>query len=100
MKYFVSLIFIGCIALQSLPAQTAAEITEKFSDYSLVTDTLNIKARLFTPENYDPQESYPVVMTLHGLGESGNDNEKHVLLNHLATSWGKSTIKNYPTQVT
>ena len=92
-KYFVSIIFLSCIAIQSLTAQTAAEITAKFSDYSLLTDTLNIKARLFTPESYDPEDSYPVVMTLHGLGESGDDNEKQVLLNHIATSWGKDDVQ-------
>ncbi len=71
-----------------LTAQTAIAIAEKFIDYSLLTDTLNIKARLFIPEAYSDQEKYPVVITLHGIGECGDDNIKHIFYNNLATTWG------------
>jgi len=33
---------------------------------------------LFLPKNYDPTKKYPVILFLHGAGEMGNDNEKHL----------------------
>lgn len=31
--------------------------------------------RLYVPERYNPEEKYPVLLLLHGLGECGADNE-------------------------
>jgi len=31
--------------------------------------------RYFVPPNYDPSQSYPLILFLHGAGERGNDNE-------------------------
>ncbi len=31
--------------------------------------------RLLLPENYNPQQEYPLILVLHGSGERGNDNE-------------------------
>ncbi|MBN2290794.1 MAG: dienelactone hydrolase family protein [Pirellulales bacterium] len=47
--------------------------------------------RLFIPLNYDPQEQYPLVLFLHGAGESGTQNDKQIngnidnLFNHVKT---------------
>lgn len=43
--------------------------------------------RLFVPENYDPNKSYPLVLFLHGGGERGDDNEKQLLANDGAVIW-------------
>lgn len=78
-------------------SQTASEIADKFLDFSLDKPDLEIKARLFVPDNYNPDSLYPVVMTLHGSGESGTDNYTHVLVNHMATSWGTDVFQSeYP----
>lgn len=35
--------------------------------------------RLLLPDNYDASEKYPLILFLHGAGERGNDNEKHLV---------------------
>lgn len=37
--------------------------------------------RLFIPRNYDPKQSYPLVLFLHGAGERGKDNKVQVSQN-------------------
>jgi len=39
-------------------------------------DTL--RYRVLFPDNYDRTKSYPLVLFLHGSGESGSDNEKQL----------------------
>lgn len=60
------------------------------------TDTLNY--RILFPENFDASKKYPVVLFLHGRGESGNDNAKQL------THGGKMFLsdsfrKDYPSIV-
>lgn len=44
--------------------------------------------RLYIPENYHPNRaSYPLVLFLHGGGERGNDNIKHLLASDGAIIW-------------
>src|SRR5262249_33303017 len=38
-----------------------------------------LRYRLLKPDNYDPKQSYPLVIFLHGAGERGDDNEKQLL---------------------
>lgn len=77
----------------TIQAQSPADVAYKFIDFSLASDTLNIKAMLFVPDNYNPEITYPVVMTLHGLGECGDDNYRHILYNNLATTWGMNDFQ-------
>ncbi len=51
---------------------------------------LTMPYRLYVPENYDPNKTYPLVLFMHGGGERGDDNEKQLLANQGATIWAKS----------
>ena len=68
-------------------AQSLDEIVAKFEKRVYTLDTTTLPYRLFIPENYDPLKSYPLVLCLHGSGEIGTDNEIHIRLHRLATSW-------------
>ncbi|RXK58318.1 phospholipase [Lacibacter luteus] len=51
--------------------------------------------RILLPENYDATKTYPLVLFLHGRGESGNDNEKQLM--HGAKLFLQDSIrKKYP----
>jgi predicted peptidase len=45
--------------------------------------------RLFVPVGYDSTRSYPLVLFLHGAGESGSDNEIQLTAYQGATVWAK-----------
>lgn len=51
--------------------------------------------RVLYPENFNPNVAYPLMLFLHGRGESGRDNEKQ--LTHGARLFLKDTLRaNYP----
>jgi predicted peptidase len=51
--------------------------------------------RILLPENYDASKKYPLIIFLHGRGESGTDNEKQ--LTHGAKLFtADSNRRNYP----
>ncbi|MBN1466221.1 T9SS type A sorting domain-containing protein [candidate division KSB1 bacterium] len=53
--------------------------------------------RLCQPDFYDSTRSYPLVLALHGVGECGSDNQSHINVHRLATSWADSANqKKYP----
>ncbi len=79
----------------------SAVFAGKAQDYSLFKkewlfqsgDTLPY--RLLLPENFDPNKKYPLILFLHGRGESGTDNEKQ--LTHGAKLFlADSNRKNFP----
>jgi predicted peptidase len=45
--------------------------------------------RLFVPESPGPAGGYPLVLFLHGAGESGSDNEAQLTANQGATVWAR-----------
>ena len=53
--------------------------------------------RLYVPEDYDPNTKYPLVTFLHGAGERGTDNEKHINKPEYITSRLIMTKKNKET---
>ena len=49
--------------------------------------------RLFLPENYSRSQKYPLVLALHGEGESGTDNVAQVSKNRMAEIWAEDTVQ-------
>lgn len=49
--------------------------------------------RLYVPENYDPAESYPMVVVFHGAGERGNDNESHITAHESPLVWAQPEVQ-------
>lgn len=79
-------VFLFCLSVITF-AQNNGAIAAKFVDFSFQNDSLQTRARLFIPENSLENVLYPVVITLHGLGDCGDDNYRHIS-HRLATSWG------------
>ncbi|NJK86710.1 MAG: hypothetical protein HC906_12795, partial [Bacteroidales bacterium] len=86
----LSILFLINLAIQA----QIEEITEKFLYGNYNSATNPFKYRLFVPENYDSTKNYPIVLTLHGAGETGNDNEIQISLNHIATCWADSAFQS------
>jgi predicted peptidase len=54
-----------------------------------------LRYRLLKPEDYDPKQSYPLVVFLHGAGERGEDNDKQLV--HGVAEFAKpENRKKYP----
>ncbi|MBC7655311.1 MAG: prolyl oligopeptidase family serine peptidase, partial [Oligoflexus sp.] len=65
---------------------------------SFVMDGDTLPVRILYPENFDPSKKYPLMLFLHGRGESGNDNEKQ--LTHGSKMFLDSAFrKKYPAVV-
>src|SRR5579862_4399137 len=76
---------LAAMALQSVQAQQTASgtqtpaQTQKPMEFSKqITKTISSKYLLYTPTDYgkDPAKKWPLILFLHGSGESGDDLEK------------------------
>lgn len=72
-----------------------AQDLKKYDRGSFIKGQDSIYYRILFPENFDPNQKYPIVFVLHGRGESGSDNEKQ--LTHGAKLFLKDEVrKNFP----
>lgn len=55
-----------------------AQDLSKFKKENFVVGNDTLPYRILYPENFDASKKYPVVLFLHGRGESGKDNEKQL----------------------
>lgn len=73
------------------------KLVSLFEKLSFKYDTATINYRFFKPANLDQSKKYPLVLTLHGAGERGGDNELQIALHSIATTWVDSTTQSkYP----
>ncbi len=106
LKAFISLVIIvGIITLsfQGLTFAATDSIVDSFerrtfTDLSKYSHSLPY--RLYIPENYNPQQAYPLVLFLHGSGERGTDNDLQLTANKGATVWAEPAVQaKYPSFV-
>jgi len=55
-----------------------AQDFKKYDKGSYIKGKDSIHYRILFPENFDPQQQYPILFFLHGSGERGSDNEKQL----------------------
>ncbi len=77
--YVLFIVFSGIVFAQE------SKLENKFGSYSHSLDSTTIPYRLFIPEQTGTKT--PLVIALHGAGERGNDNKKHIEFHGLATVW-------------
>lgn len=66
-----------------------------YQKYRFIQSGDTLPYRVLLPQNFDAHKSYPLVLFLHGRGESGNDNEKQ--LTHGAKLFlDENNRKQYP----
>ncbi|MBF0433320.1 MAG: prolyl oligopeptidase family serine peptidase [Fibrobacteria bacterium] len=64
-------------------------------DFLSATHTFNTTTlgfRLFVPPGYSPDSLYPLVLTLHGAGRRGNDNENQIAGSSVTLSWVRNDV--------
>ena len=73
------------------PIKHTGEINLVRQDFANLTFKKGLKSidyRFFEPEK-DEGRKYPLVLFLHGIGETGSDNEVHLIANQGATIWAE-----------
>lgn len=91
MKIRFWLIFIFCAPFLSLWSQDFSA----FEKFRFIQNGDTLPYRLLLPEHFNPQQKYPLILFLHGRGESGDDNQAQ--LTHGAALFLKSeNRKKFP----
>jgi len=90
-------VYIDSVVVTSADDPDYYTTVEKFQKRVHSLGETVIPYRLCPPDFYDPNKKYPLVLALHGAGERGNDNEIHIEVHRMATSWADSANQeNYP----
>jgi autotransporter-associated beta strand protein len=84
---------VCAILVLLLPRSSAADVSDFLAGTLTESGTgLQLPYRLYVPSGYDAAKEYPLVLFLHGSGESGTDNTSQVnsninnLLSHVKTT--------------
>jgi predicted peptidase len=79
------LILMCCVFVVDAQESTKTEEASPWQKRVLPDATGKLPAglpyRLFVPKDYDAAKQYPLIVYLHGAGERGVDNEKHIARN-------------------
>lgn len=70
-------LLLACFIFTSFAVR--AQDLSAYEKHWLVQSGDTLPYRLLLPEGYDPNKKYPLILFLHGRGESGNDNEKQLV---------------------
>ncbi len=83
MKYILVVLLL--VIIHTVSSQEL-ELINSFSFEQHSYDTTTIPYRFFKP-TIIAENKYPLVIALHGAGERGSDNQKHIEFHRLATVW-------------
>jgi len=64
------LLFFGLLI--PVPADAKKHETG-FIDRTITIQAVNFKYQVFVPDDWTPQQKWPVILALHGAGERGDD---------------------------
>ena len=70
----LNIVLLLALLFSGLPHRLQAQTVDDFEPRTYTDGTSTIPYRLFVPTDYDPSQSYPLVLFLHGAGERGTDN--------------------------
>ncbi|GEM_PF-2511879 len=68
-------------------------VANRFQSGSYASKEGALPYRIFMPENYVTTQKYPLILTLHGAGERGTDNNAQIALHRLAESWAEDSAQ-------
>ena len=89
-RLLLTLIFLSI----TMHAQQLEELINSFAKKSFSYDTTTINYRFYKPAILNETEKVPLILTLHGAGERGDDNEKQIAWHSLATGWVDSSSQS------
>ena len=94
MKYFTNLLLTLGMFLNVVfynPGILAQRPADKFERRVYHSDNDSIQYRLFVPTENISSGSYPLILTLHGLGECGSDNDRQIITHRIAETWAEDS---------
>ena len=90
-----SLLFILTLMNSSLFGQVTPFLQRIHTNIKISSS--GMPYRLCVPVGYNTNQTYPIVLFLHGAGERGTDNNSQLTANRGATLWAETTTQNtYP----
>jgi lysophospholipase L1-like esterase/dienelactone hydrolase len=72
---------------------TGKPVASRFVGRSHTTAQGTLPYRLYYPYKYNHSLKYPVILTLHGAGERGTDNNAQIALHRLAEIWAEDSMQ-------
>jgi predicted peptidase len=80
-------------SILGLPALSGADINDFQARSQKMAAGKTLVYRLFVPKNYQASKKYPLMLTLHGAGERGNNNTSQ-LVHDFNGMWASDSVQN------